>query len=259
VIAALNAYFVPVEYDATETGTVPTDIPGMRFVRSAWENSPWTRVSFGSEWVLDPTGEHVLSTGFHKHANLPMVATLEKEWEKALTRFARIRSHARGSQGEAQELAKVAAEIDADLPINRPCWTDLNFGTLETLRVVATDDPSTFRSRLSGVFTYPDPEVRRQAAEQLGVFMDQGGRTEFSPDHILYLQGTIVGLLGDEDSEVRHAAALAMYEFEDLPLPDLHGEELVAAAAALWTPADEAVTSAKSASASLANAPVGSR
>lgn len=250
---------MPVEYDATAAGTVPDDIPGMRIVKYAWENSPWTRVSFGTEWVLDPTGEHILSVGFHKHGNLPMVETLEKEWEKALTRFARIRSHERGSQAEAEELAKVEAEIEADMPINRPCWTDLNVGTIETLRVVATDDPSTFRSRLSGVFTYPDPVVRRQAAEHLGVFMDKGGREEFSADHILYLQRTIVGLLSDKEPEVRHAAAMAMYEFEDLPAPDLQGDELVAAAAALWTPADEAVTSAKSATASVQNAPVGSR
>ncbi len=133
---------MPVEYDATAAGTVPDDIPGMRIVKYAWENSPWTRVSFGTEWVLDPTGEHILSVGFHKHGNLPMVETLEKEWEKALTRFARIRSHERGSQAEAEELAKVEAEIEADMPINRPCWTDLNVGTIETLRVVATDDPS---------------------------------------------------------------------------------------------------------------------
>jgi hypothetical protein len=250
---------VPVEYDATATGTVPDDIPGMRIVKYAWENSPWTRVSFGTEWVLDPTGEHILSTGFHKHANLPMVQTLEDEWEKALTRFARIRSHKRGSQAEAEELAKVRAEIEADLPINRPCWTNLNIGTIETLRVVATDEPSNFKSRLSGVFTYPDPHVRKMAAEHLGVFMDKGGRAEFSPDHILYLQSTVVGLLSDEDADVRHAAALAMYEFEDLTAPDLQGEELVAAAAALWTPADEAVTSAKKATASLDKAAVGSR
>jgi hypothetical protein len=242
----LNEYFVPVEYDATESGTVPTDIPGMRFVRRAWENSPWTRVSFGSEWVLDPSGEHVLSTGFHKHANLPMVQTLETEFEKALTRFARIRSHARGSKGEAEELAKVRAEIEADMLVNRPCWSDLNVGTIETLRVVATDDPSTFRSRLSGVFTFPDPVVRRQAAEQLGVFMDKGGRSEFSSDHILFLQRQIVSMLSDESPEVRHAAAVAMYEFEDLPVPDLEREELVAQAASLWTAADEAVTAARS-------------
>jgi hypothetical protein len=231
----------------------------MRFVRQAWESSPWTRVSFGTEWVLDPTGEHILSTGFHKHANLPMVATLEKEWEKALTRFARIRSHPRGSKGEAEELAKVEAEIEADMPINRPCWTDLNFGTIETLRVVATDEPSNFKSRLSGVFTYPDPHVRKMAAEHLGVFMAKGGREEFSPDHILYLQSTVVGLLSDEDAGVRLAAALAMYEFEDLPVPALQGEELVASASALWSAEDEAVTSAKRASASLSNAAVGSR
>lgn len=250
---------MPVEYDATETGTVPTDIPGMRYVLEAWNTSPWTRVSFGTEWVLDPTGEHILSTGFHKHANLPMVATLEKEWEKALTRFARIRSHERGSKAEAQELAKVEAEIEADMPINRPCWTDLNVGTIETLRVVATDEPSNFKSRLSGVFTYPDPHVRKMAAEHLGVFMARGGQAEFSPDHILYLQSTVVGLLSDEDEGVRNAAALAMYEFEDLPVPELQGEELVAAAATLWSAEDEALTSAKRASASLSKAAVGSR
>jgi len=250
---------VPVEYDATEANTVPTDIAGMRFVRKAWEESPWTRVSFGTEWVLDPTGEHILSTGFHKHVNLPMVQTLETEFEKALTRFARIRSHKRGSKAEAEELAKVRAEIEADMPINRPCWVDLNVGTIETLRVVATDEPSNFKSRLSGVFTFPDPVVRRQAAEHLGTFMDKGGRSEFSPDHILYLQSTIVGLLSDKEPDVRHAAALAMYEFEDQPVPDLQGEDLVAAAAALWTPADEAVTSAKNSSASLDKAAVGSR
>lgn len=250
---------MPVEYDATQTGTVPEDVAGMWMIRKAWQSSPWTRVSFGTEWVLDPTGQHILSTGFHKHANLPMVETLETEFEKALTRFARIRSHERGSVAEKAELAKVDEEILADLPINRPCWMDLNVGTIETLRVVATDDPSTFRSRLSGVFTFPDPTVRRQAAEHLGTFMDKGGRSEFSPDHILFLQRQIVGLMSDEEPEVRHAAAIAMYEFEDLEAPDLQGDELVANAASLWTEADEAVTSAKNATASVQNAPVGSR
>lgn len=250
---------MPVEYDATETGTIPMDIDGMRFVRKAWDTSPWTRVSFGTEWVLDPTGEHILSTGFHKHGNLPMIGTLEKEFEKALARYARIRSHERGSKAETEELAKVRVEIEADMPINRPCWTDLNVGTIETLRVVATDEPSNFKSRLSGVFTYPDPHVRQMAAEHLGVFMDKGGRAEFSPDHILYLQSTIVGLLSDEVPEVRHAAALAMYEFEDLPVPSLQGEELVAAAATMWSGEDEALTSAKKATASLSHAAVGSR
>ena len=250
---------MPVEYDATATGTVPHDVPGMRIVKYAWENSPWTRVSFGTEWVLDPTGTHILSTGFHKHADLPMVQTLETEFEKALTRFARIRSHERGSAAEAAELAAVEAEIEADLPINRPCWVDLNVGTIETLRVVATDDPSTFKSRLSGTFTYPDPVVRRQAAEALGIFMEKGGRSEFSADHILYLQRTIVDLLKDEDPEVRRAAAIAMYEFEELPVPDLQDDELVAKAASMWTEADEAVTSAKNATAATQYAPVGSR
>ena len=42
------------------------------------------------------------------------------------------------------------------------------------------------------------------------------------------------------------------YEFEALPVPDLQGEELVANAATLWTPADEAVTAAKNATAQTA-------
>ena len=57
----MNEYFVPVEYDATETGTVPDDVPGMWVIKRAWDNSPWTRVSFGSEWVLDPTGTYIVT------------------------------------------------------------------------------------------------------------------------------------------------------------------------------------------------------
>jgi hypothetical protein len=252
IIAALNKYFVAVEYDSTETGTVPADIPGMWVIKRAWDNSPWTRVSFGSEWVLYPTGESILSTGFHKHTDLPMVQTLEDELEKALTRFARIRSHERGSSEEAAELAAVEAEIDSDLKLMRPCWVDFNLGTLETLRVVATEDPSTFGSRLAGVFTFPEPIVRRQAAEALGLCMATGGRTEFSAEHVLFMQRQMVALLDDPEPDVREAAARAMFQFEGLAVPDQQGDELVASAAALWTEADEALTAAKTAAARAA-------
>ena len=249
----MNKYFVPVEYDATVTGTVPDDIPGMWVIRRAWEHSPWTRVSFGSEWVLDPTGQYILSTGFHKHADLPMVETLETELEKSLERFARIRSHARGSAAEQAELTRVEAEVADDLKLFRPCWVDLNVGTLETLRVVATENPATFGSRLAGVFTFPDPVVRRQAAEALDVFMCSGKHAEFSEDHILFLERQMFQLLGDEDPAVRSAAARAMFAFEHLAVPELTDSDLVARAAELWTDEDEQLTAAKAAAASAWN------
>jgi hypothetical protein len=250
VIAAMNEFFVAVEYDATETDTVPDDVPGMWAIRRAWETSPWTRVSFGSEWVLDPTGQYVLSTGFHKHADLPMVATLERELQKSLQRFARIRSHPRGSDAEQVELERVVAEIDSDMALLRPCWVDSSFGTLETLRVVATEDPATFESRLAGVFTYPDPVVRRQAAEALETFMRSGRDAEFSPDHLLFLERRMVALLDDEDTAVRLAAARAVFAFERLSTPaSADDDELVAGAARLWTPEDEQATAARAAAA----------
>ena len=241
MIDALNEYFVPVEYDATAAGAVPSDVPAMWAIKRAWDNSPWTRVSFGSEWVIDPTGEFVLSTGFHKHANLPMVETLESCWETALTRFARVRSHARGSAGEAAEIEKVKAEIVAELDLLRPCWVDFDVGTRETLKVVATEDPTTFHSRLAGVFTFPDPVVRRQSAEALGRWVTSY-RTDFSEEHVLFLQRQMFNMLTDEDAEVRHAAAVAMYRFEDLEPPGLQGDELVAGATGLWTEADMLAT-----------------
>ena len=63
MIAALNDYFVCVEYDATEG--IPDDVPAMAALKRSYEAVPWTRVSFGAEWVMDPAGEFLLNSSPH--------------------------------------------------------------------------------------------------------------------------------------------------------------------------------------------------
>ena len=234
VIEVLNKYFVPVEYDVTAAGFVPGDVPAMSHLKGAWENSPWTRVSFGSEWVLEPGGEFLLSTGFHKHTNLPVAKTFQDSLETALKRFARLRAHERGSAEEQEEIAKIQGEIDRDMKEFRPCWLDYRIGTQETLSALGRGEPRMFEKKLSGVFTYPDPKVRTQVAEALGAFIVSEHSSELTDEQVLFLEEQVSNLLDDESDVVRKAAALALHQFEGQEAPAAEGEDLVQAARALW-------------------------
>jgi len=234
VIDVLNRYFVPVEYDVTAANCVPGDIPAMSYLKRAWEGSPWTRVSFGSEWVLEPGGQFLLSTGFHKHTDLPVAKTFQDSLETALKRFARLRAHPRGSPEERAEVAQIESEIQRDMKELRPCWLDFRIGTQETLAALGHGEPRLFEQKLSGVFTYPDPKVRRQVAEALGAFIASEFADTLTEDQAFFLEQRVAQLLTDEDADVRQAAALAMYQFEGRPAPEEQGDPLVEAALGLW-------------------------
>lgn len=235
VIEVLNRYFVPVEFDVTAAGGVPGDVPAMWALKRAWEGSPWTRVSFGSEWVLEPGGEFLLSTGFHKHTDLPMAKTFQDSLETALKRFARLRVHERGSAEEQAEVEKIKAEIRRDMKEFRPCWEDFRVGTQETLAVLGRDDPAMFERKLSGVFTYPETRVRRMVSEALGAYVTSPHADQLTDEQSLFLEERVAALLDDEELEVREAAAAALFQFRGREVPDERGEPLVTAARALWS------------------------
>ena len=235
VIEVLNRYFVPVEFDVTAAGSVPGDVPAMWALKRAWEGSPWTRVSFGSEWVMEPGGEFLLSTGFHKHTDLPVAKTFQESLETALERFARLRVHERGSAEERAEIEKIKAEIRRDMKEFRPCWEDFRIGTQETLAVLGRGDPAMFERKLSGVFTYPDASVRRMVSEALAAYVTSPHADDLSEEQSLFLEERVAGLLDDEVPEVREAAAAALFQFEGREVPEQRGEPLVTAARELWS------------------------
>lgn len=236
VVEVLNRYFVPFELDATQG--IPEGVKGLAGLRRSWSSIPWTRVSFGSEYILDPEGNYVLSSGFSKHGHAmtkrrQFAPLFQKSLEESLDRFARIRAHQRGSAEEQQEIRRLSRQIVMDLHVRRPCFWDTDLFTDCTLKALWGGNAESFEKRLSGVFRYPDPVVRRQLAVTLGRYAERSGIEFRSSDNGFFLGERVAGLLADSDASVRHAAAVALYQFESQSLP-AEGSSLVASARKLW-------------------------
>ncbi len=237
VIEILNQYFVPYELDAT--GGIPEGVPALAALRKSYGQIPWTRVSFGSEFVIDPEGEYILSLGFSKHRHAVQrrggfAALFQQALEESLERLARIRAHERGSPGEREELLRLSRVLDHDLKERRPCALDVDLFTECTLKVLWGGDSELFERKLSGVFRYPDPVVRRQLAGTLGRYADHRGNEFQSSEDGFFLAERVARLLTDPDASVRLAAAVASYQFAGHPAPAAMGEDLVSSARDLW-------------------------
>jgi hypothetical protein len=236
VIDVLNERFISVEVDLTKG--VPKGVPALDILQRGWDTSPWSRVSFGSEWVMDPSGEFMLTAAPHKHGTTEIgdIAKLfEQRLEDGMERFERIRRHPAGSAEREAEEARVRAELDAFL--EDQCWLDADDHTSCTLKVFLKGDvhAGNFEKKLSGMFVYPDPEIRRKVSWVLGRYAEREGDGEFQSSGKADLVGDkVAGLLEDERAEVRQAAAVALYQFDLKAVPELEGDELVASARRLW-------------------------
>ena len=238
VIEVLNHYFVPFEFDATHG--IPDGVEALALLRKSWNEIPWTRVSFGSEYVLDPEGNYVLSSGFSKHHHAirkgrEFAPLFQRALEESLERFARIRAHERGSAAEQQELRGLSQQIRRDVQARRPCSRDVDLFTDCTLRALWGGDAERFEKRLSGVFRYPDPAVRSQLAATLGRYADRSGIEFRSSEDGLFIGERVARLLADSDVSVRHAAAVAIYQFVGHSVPAAEDSNFVADARNLWS------------------------
>ena len=207
-------------------------------VRS-WDENPWTRVSFGTEFVLDPTGEILLTAGPHKHVATKkkiLSGLFEKCLEDSLDRFARIRKHERGSDAEQAEIDLVKAEVQQELVDTRPCLWDPDASTDCTFKMLWQGEVARFEKKLSGIFAYPDPAIRREIAGAIGRYAERH-RDEFDDSKREYLAGKLTSLLKDENKEVRSSAALALFRFADKPVPEGDEDQVIEAAGALFATA----------------------
>jgi hypothetical protein len=206
----------------------------MEMLRTAWRESPWSRVSFGTEWVYDPAGDVLLATGFHKHDPDEEITAMFREMlESALKRWQRIRSHERGSTAEEAEWAAVAREIEADKKRLRACWLDLDLLTRETVKAFGANT-ELFNRRLTGPFQYPDPDVRRRGAVLMGRWAAGLSEEDRVSQKTTQIGKAVAGLLDDEAQVVRQAAAVAVHQFQGRAISDADDPELVAAARTLW-------------------------
>ena len=248
VTEAINHYFVPVEIDTGVEG-VPEDAGGLRVHRWSYDHVPWTRVSFGLEAVLDPTGEILLGAPVHNHEANPKCRystindskghdvtaigrLFEKVIEDSLMRLARIRSHERGSPAEAEEIRKVTAEVDNDAGMPNHCMLDLHAATACTLNVLG-QNVARYEARLSSVLESPEPKVLRQAAFALGHYA--ANSDEFRASEVAtFVSDQLAQLLDEPDVAVRRSAATALFQIAGEPVPPLEDAELVSSAQVLW-------------------------
>ena len=239
---------MPVEIDTGAEG-LPEDAGGFRLHRWYYDETPWSRVSFGMEAVLDPTGEILLGVPPHKHEansearyskpndssghdNTAIGRLFEKMIEVSLMRLARIRSHERGSPAEAEEIRQVNAEVDNDAAMPNQCMHDLHALTACTLNTLGKDLAS-YEAKLSSILESPEPKVLRQAAFALGHYAHNSD--EFRAGEVAtYVGDQLARLLDQPDVAVRRSAATALFQIAGEPVPSLEDAELVSSALVLW-------------------------
>jgi len=198
--------------------------PGLFRIADAWDTSPWTRVSFGLQWVVEPEGQYPLTIAIKNPAKF-FGASLEK----ALEDFIEIRTHERGSPGEAAAIRRVQAELDQ--------LADARMGNdpVERTREILNAAKGNLRERFPGVLEFPDPVVRRRAAELLGEYAEQERDPGFRPGGEWDFFGDAVARrLDDEDPEVRAAAAAAVFRFFGQAVPGQAPEQLIETARGMY-------------------------
>lgn len=204
--------------------------PGLAHIRDFWDRCPWTRVSFGAQWVIEPEGQYMLTTGAPRHFRKGEAKVFQMALEEALKRFIRIRSAERGSEEEARIVAQVEERIDQEWKTRHPYFVDPDLFTKEIF-----DADVRVESRFPGVLKIDEPSVRRQAAEMLGRYAAKYS-PEFRPGGKYFFFGDgVAKLLDDPDASVRRAAAGALYQFEGKPVPPIDDlDELVSGARKMW-------------------------
>lgn len=200
--------------------------PGLRYMAEGWDSSPWTRVSFGLQWVVEPGGRYPLTISI-KHPKKYFGSSLEQ----ALRRFIRIRGHERGSSAEGEAIAAVQADLRAEHEARR------GNDPVERTAEILNDAKGDLSQRFPGVFDFPDPQVRRRAAELLGEYAQREGGEGFLPGRRWSFFGeALARRLEDESPEVRRAAASALHRIGGLE-PVGSDDELVTRAGRLWAEA----------------------
>ena len=240
----LNNYFVCIEIDTTEG--LPEGYPGLWLLYSWWEQ-PWSRVSFGSESIVDPTGQILLDAPPHKHEAANIVGEngdtfelqtrhvaklMEDGFKDAIKRYARIRQHEEGSAERQAEIDKVIAEVREDCELNRPCMLDPDAGVDCTLSTLYRGNPLRFEHKVSGALTYHDPVIRERAATALGRYAQRNGEEFYGSKDAVFLGAKVAEMMDDAEESVRRAAAIAVFKFKGQPVPE-EGEDVVALAKAL--------------------------
>lgn len=239
---------MPVEIDTGVAG-LPQDAAGFRLHQWYYDETPWSRVSFGMEAVLDPTGDILLGVPPHKHEVKPEARygtpddskghdvtaigrLFENMIETSLMRFARIRAHERGSPAEAEEIRKVNAEVDLEASMPNHCMHDLHALTACTLNTLGRDRAS-YEAKLSSILESPEPKVLKQAAFALGHYADNSA--EFRDSEVAtYVGDQLARLLDQTDVTVRRSAATALFQIAGEPVPSVEDAELVSSALLLW-------------------------
>lgn len=234
VADVINECFIPFELDATDG--IPEGVPAFWTLQRMWEEIPYTRVSFGGELIMDPTGEILLSPGYSKHDHhiteeRGVAALFQEMVEDGAKRFAKLRSFERGSAEEAAEIERIAALVEKDIKEKRECTFDLDFFTACTLQNLGRHDPKLLEEKVCGLFTFDEAGVRRDLARTLGRFVEKEGEGYRTSAAGKLLATRTAGLLDDPDEEVRRAAAVAMHQFVGEPVPE---ENVLESARALW-------------------------
>jgi hypothetical protein len=240
VVAVLKEHFVCIEFNATENDGVPDDVPAMAVLNKTWDESPYCRVAFRSEWVLSSDGEHMLGVSPCNHDAAKAESTdfggsFERLVEGSLARFERIRSHGNDAEAARAEAERIDAEVLAELRRIKPCWLDKDLMTEHYIKTVLAQDEEqeAFERRYCQLFDFEEPDVRRKAALNLSIYAEERATFEFAT-RLPYLSDRVALLLEDPDEGVRTAAAEALYHFRRQPVPDLQGQALVAAAGSSW-------------------------
>jgi hypothetical protein len=240
VVEVLEDRFVCIEYNGTQFDGIPDDVPAMSVLNYTWDNNPYCRVAFRSEWVFTPDGKYMLGVTPCNHDAAKNEATdigrsFEQLIETSLARFARIRSHERGSEAERLEAERIDAERKQELREIKPCWLDTELMTEHYVKTVLAqgDEQEGYERRYCQIFYFEEPALRRQAIEKLSVYAEKRADFRFA-ERLPYLSDHVAFLLQDPDPDVRLEAARALYHFRKEPVPDLAPEELVAAADELW-------------------------
>ena len=225
-----------IEYDATTLGAMPNEkYPGLDHIRDFWDICPWTRVSFGAQWVIEPQGQYMLSTGAKRHFRQGEAEVFEAALEEALKRFVAVRKQERGSPQEAKVVDKLKKQVAWEWENKHPYFVDPYYFTKEIfLAKVGLD------TRFPGILKYPDPVVRRQVADLLGEYALEEEDPGFAPggDYFSFFGTGVAAYLDDESAEVRRAAAVALYRFRGEEAPEIEDDaELIAASRTAWNEA----------------------
>lgn len=226
MVKVLNEHFVCMEYDPSQHGgEVPVEkYPGLKYIAGAWNGSPWTRVSFGLQWVVEPEGRYPLSI-----ATQVIDTPFSKTLEIALQRMIEIRKHPRGSAGEKAAIQRVQDELE-----EQAAGRTNNDPYLRTKAIFATA-VGDLKKRFPGVLAYPDPKIRARAAELVGMYAERENESCFRPGGRLDFFGEAVArCLDDEAPEVRSQAARSMHQIFARPAPEGGTDVLLASAKELW-------------------------